>query len=354
MLERKQNNKGFSLIELIVAVAVIALVVGPVLHAFVTSMRINRNSKEMLQATTVAQNIMEDVKGKDISVLLNASGDAVVKDLGEGNYELTYEDQRIADGDYKVVVTLDAEEYKAAPGAAENYNDYEQPEIYNMDKDVNGFYVPAHGSAKTFADLFGDPLAYDSMIKNTTININESTGAQTADITIQYEYNGVIQEEVKSTYIYRETTGANQLRGLYIYFEPMYTAVGRIAKENIVINNNGLMPVTVYLVKQATTETNEINEGNYAVNVQVNEPGRLQDWTSEDDYEALTVIRTNLTDAQTLVTYSGAFTTFEGKKMVDLDKMVGGVVEDKLYKVEVVVYDEDDEEQVRITGTKEK
>lgn len=354
MNDRKQNNKGFSLIELIVAVAIIALVVGPILHAFYTSARVNRTSKDILKATTVAQNIMEDIKGTPLSVLLGASSEAVVTDMGDGNYKLTYENQEIADEKYKVVVTLDAEEYKAATGEAANYNDYEQPEVYTMDSATNGFYVPAKGMAQTCANLFGDTAAYSNMDKTTTININENVNMQSADVSVKYEYNGTVQEEAKNSYIYRETTGENKLRGVYIYFEPMYTAVGRHAKENIIINNNGLIPVTVYLVKQTTSETNAVNEANYAVNVKVNETGRTQDWTSADDYKALTTIRTNLEEEQMLLTYSGAVTTFDAKTMVDLDEVVGGVVEDKLYKVEVAVYDEDDEEKVKITGTKEK
>lgn len=354
MKDRKQNNKGFSLVEIIVAVVIIALVVGPILHAFYTSAHVNRTSKNMLKATTVAQNVMEDVKGTPLSLLLSASSEAVVTDLGDGNYELLFENQEIADTKYKAVVTLDADEYKAAAGEADNYNDYEQPEVYDMDSATNGFYVPAKGTAASMASMFGDAAAYNNMIKTTTININENVNMQSADVSVKYEYNGSTQEEVKNYYIYRETTGENKLRGVYIYFEPMYTALGRHAKEKVVINNNGLIPVTVYLVKQKTSETNAVNEANYAVDIQVNETGRVQNWTSEDDYEALTTIRTNLEADQTLLTYSGAITTFDARKMVDLDEMVGGVVEDKLYKVEVVVYDEKGEEQVRITGTKEK
>lgn len=352
--ERKQNNKGFSLIELIVAVVIIALVVGPVLHAFVSSASMNRSSKEKLKATTVAQNVMENVKGTILPVLLSPTGEAVVTDSGDGHYKLTYTDYEFGEDKYKVEVTLDPDEYKAATGEAMNYNDFEQPEIYNMDRATNGFYMPAKGSAATVAGLFGDAAAYDAMKKTTIINIDKNVNLQTADITVQYEYNGTVQEEARNSYIYRETTGTNELRGLYIYFEPMYTAVGRYAKENIVINNNGLVPVTVYLVKQTTAQTNANNELNYAVNVAVNEAGRVQNWTGKDDYEPLTTVRTNLTSEQILLSYSGSVTTFTAEEMVDMDDVVGGVVEDKLYKVEVAVYDKNGKEQVSITGTKER
>ena len=58
----KASNAGFSLVELLIAVTILAIIVIPLLHMFVTSTRINVKSRQMLRATTVAQDIMEGLK----------------------------------------------------------------------------------------------------------------------------------------------------------------------------------------------------------------------------------------------------------------------------------------------------
>lgn len=58
----KTSDAGFSLVELLIAVTVLAIIVIPLLHMFVTSTRINVKSRQTLRATTVAQNIMEGLK----------------------------------------------------------------------------------------------------------------------------------------------------------------------------------------------------------------------------------------------------------------------------------------------------
>ena len=55
-------DAGFSLVELLIAVTILAIIVIPLLHLFVTSTRINVKSRQTLRATTVAQDIMEGLK----------------------------------------------------------------------------------------------------------------------------------------------------------------------------------------------------------------------------------------------------------------------------------------------------
>lgn len=58
----KTGNAGFSLIELLIAVTILAIIVIPLLHMFVTSTKVNVKSRQTLRATTVAQDIMEGLK----------------------------------------------------------------------------------------------------------------------------------------------------------------------------------------------------------------------------------------------------------------------------------------------------
>lgn len=59
---RKISDSGFSLVELLIAVTILAIIVIPLLHMFLTSTKINVKSRQTLRATTVAQDIMEGLK----------------------------------------------------------------------------------------------------------------------------------------------------------------------------------------------------------------------------------------------------------------------------------------------------
>ena len=58
----RMTDAGFSLVELLIAVTILAIIVIPLLHMFITSTRINVKSRQTLRATTVAQDIMEGLK----------------------------------------------------------------------------------------------------------------------------------------------------------------------------------------------------------------------------------------------------------------------------------------------------
>ncbi len=66
--EARKVNKdaGFSLVELLIAVVILAIIVIPLMNLFVSSNRINIKSRKTLRATTVAQDIMEGLKAYDI------------------------------------------------------------------------------------------------------------------------------------------------------------------------------------------------------------------------------------------------------------------------------------------------
>lgn len=62
----KLNNKGMSLIEVMVAVIILALVTGPLLHSFVTAAKFNVRSKERQRVASAAQSIMEGFKAYNL------------------------------------------------------------------------------------------------------------------------------------------------------------------------------------------------------------------------------------------------------------------------------------------------
>lgn len=63
---RKLNNHGMSLIEVLVAIMILAIVTGPLLQSLVTGIKLNARAKEKQRLTTAAQSIMEGLKAYDI------------------------------------------------------------------------------------------------------------------------------------------------------------------------------------------------------------------------------------------------------------------------------------------------
>lgn len=64
---KKRKNRGFTLVEVLVAAAILSVVVTPILSSFVTIARVNAKSRRRLSATTIANSVMESVKGFDLS-----------------------------------------------------------------------------------------------------------------------------------------------------------------------------------------------------------------------------------------------------------------------------------------------
>lgn len=67
--KRKQNNRGMSLVEVMVGIVILGIVTGPLLHSFVSALRYNQRAKERQRTTTAAQSIMEGFKAYDIEEL---------------------------------------------------------------------------------------------------------------------------------------------------------------------------------------------------------------------------------------------------------------------------------------------
>lgn len=72
--EKRNPDAGVSLLEVIIAVSIFSITAIILLQGFVTSSRINRKSDLYLEATTMAQNLMEEIKSRsfeEVSLAFN-------------------------------------------------------------------------------------------------------------------------------------------------------------------------------------------------------------------------------------------------------------------------------------------
>lgn len=119
----KKSDAGMSLVEVIVAVSIFSIAAMVLLQSFVTSQRINKKSNLYLEATTVAQNIMEEIKSKDFEDVSLAFNYPI--DILTGQTRLTF-----LNSDARRINTGEAD----AVGVKEvlkDGNDYKDVRLYN-------------------------------------------------------------------------------------------------------------------------------------------------------------------------------------------------------------------------------
>jgi prepilin-type N-terminal cleavage/methylation domain-containing protein len=68
---KRLGNKGFSLLELLIGITMLAIIVVPILHAFLTSSKTSGKAKEVRNETIAAQNIIEAYAAADIVTILS-------------------------------------------------------------------------------------------------------------------------------------------------------------------------------------------------------------------------------------------------------------------------------------------
>lgn len=101
--DNKKNthkNSGFTLLEVLIAMTILAIIVAPLLHGFVTAARTNQKARKIMRATTAAENIMEQIKATSVADIarnvngqtLNEKGQPVPTNIVSGTaYEMSYD-----------------------------------------------------------------------------------------------------------------------------------------------------------------------------------------------------------------------------------------------------------------------
>lgn len=102
-IKKHKKEKGFTLVELILTIAILSIIVVPVLSVILTSSRNNANSRELLAASTMGDRAMEEIKTWTVDKLdNNSSGVFYEDDAIKVDYTIALEENyKMPEGLYK-------------------------------------------------------------------------------------------------------------------------------------------------------------------------------------------------------------------------------------------------------------
>ena len=218
------DNSGLSIVEVLVAVAILAIVFVPLLKTFTQASTINSKAQKLQNVTSLAEGVMEDVKGKSIQELhdlaveradvsfLPLDKDGTLKKGNLNNvppYTVTYENVTATQGiTYDAVVTIATENYKNKTKGADDIGDVsdanirELPQINKVDSnknavlswELNKYDNKALENLAAENSVSGSDIATlkdsykDTAKKYINIEIKEDTDTSSTKVSCEVEY----------------------------------------------------------------------------------------------------------------------------------------------------------------------
>ena len=198
--KNKNSNAGMTLLEVIIAVSIFSITAIVLLQSFVTSSRINRKSNTYLEATTVAQNVMEEIKAKRFQEVALAFNYPI--DLTTGSSRFTFLQPQLSEIQNN---TLEIKEIaKSDDGEYINVRKYNTADG-DDDSKVTASVI-SHDDGKTYKFNANNTSKYYYSMSNVK-NLNE-----TFDVLV--EFDGSADTE------YKKKTASNNEYGKNDYLAP--------------------------------------------------------------------------------------------------------------------------------------
>ena len=307
----RSDNSGFTLLELLIAVLILAVAIIPMLNSFVVNARVTRKAKIKLRSTMIAQDIMEGLKGyttedvyrqiaglDDLRLVDNSSitdsathkiVSANVVLISNNGLEATYgiKNMKYQGFDYDAKISLNGSDYTVS-GNRWNKTGSEDIQIkpnsdplaviHDMNSNYDGLFMS--DSYDVRRELFlkelreGEPPKFkaDTVRRTFTITLSNNgvtaVGGQKQLANVEVKYESVSSGSVTGSFIKNYTAYNNvdiaddgcTIRNLYFFYYPAYTGkydvdglgekVDIKYEDNIVFTNYDGIPVSFYIIKQ--------------------------------------------------------------------------------------------------------
>lgn len=342
----KQDNRGATLIEILVAMAILAICALPLFKSLILSAQTNVKAREHLSATTAAESVIEEMKSDGMEKFLRENqGNEDITDVEKiteagavTGYRFTYPDYEVDGKEYEVKVEV--RPYRNTDEGAEDYNSKEISDLYRMDLRTDGIYVQDEKTmANDFVKLVSEGV-FEAEQRDTVLSgldmewkytIGSSNDVQTIDQNVTYSYNETLVGEHESI-LYDGSHADGKLKNLYICFIPNKS-------NTITIVNKGDYPLTVYLIKQGTSKATV--KVNMIGNTPITQLGEKED----ADFNKGVRIRTNLTSEDDAEYHyiniressDTPLTAGQLQENFGLKELDGAKVQTRLYDIDITV-----------------
>ena len=297
----KHNHKGFSLVEILIGVTILAIITVPITHAFVTSARTSAKAQNIRSQTVAAQNVLEayeatnigeiiaDIKGNNtLDYFENIAGNAALyigestapvtsatEDVGDGA-EYRIELENVSNGKYDAAITVKADGDYQDVNLKEIVNAKPMSAVFNQPSPITDQNnSPDALAAKDFAlraeidsiEMVPDgkggleavviyPSGYDNffdyfmrnMNRVITITIDKSNNPK-YKFVYTTPYNTSYYNDSYSNFIFSDPYDGTGYYGLYFFYYPNLNVTS--GSDVIVIDNTkDELEMNVYLIRQ--------------------------------------------------------------------------------------------------------
>lgn len=332
-----ENNRGFTLLELIVTVVILALVTAPFLSSFASASKTNVKSKRIQEANELSQYIIEQFKASSMTQLISDYGLTAEYDGSSTNElkqysaditgtNLTSLTSSAFSGKYNAKITMKP--------SSSNVNGDVTPIIDKLDKDTCAVFAQnIYSYDSTYAGS-------GAVKRDITVDISyvpaNAPKPYTVTLTVTYRtaMEGLVAQKTVSSLTFEK------IPAVYIIYTPFYTnngvGISSSINDKIVIDNNLsennyeqdsngeiLNRVKSYIIQQKSL-------GGYVsqTNVKINENNFFP--ANNTTIEQLVLGSTSLLGT-TIYTNIGTGTTQDINGIVRLDKV------NSLYDLEVEI-----------------
>jgi prepilin-type N-terminal cleavage/methylation domain-containing protein len=266
---RKTDDRGFTFVELLIAVTILAIITVPLLRIFATVANTNARAKRKLEAAMAAQNLFEELKAADVDTFMQGAVEVPVLDAGgvqkkdaDGNgiFMLEKEFDRTVNGkDFHMIVRLDPTSYTTAAGDAGKATDYNSigysqlASLSNADtaflsvdasdvaEAVNELALLEPSGAGSGMDTSDDVRKQEiaaGLTRDITVKITKNSTSGSTSVAARITYtDGAFTCTTREAEIYSNGTNlGNTLSNIFICFNPMYNNPAKgVATETITI-----------------------------------------------------------------------------------------------------------------------